>query len=210
MYSKLKKLADISAAIVLLLVLWPFCLIIAAAIRMDSKGPVFFKQKRMGRGGRPFTIFKFRTMRVEAVRDGRKLADVERMTKLGNFLRKTSLDEIPQLVNIVRGEMSFIGPRPLPLEYAGSYSAEQMRRHEVTPGLSGWAQVNGRNQIGWAEKFDYDLYYVDHLSFLLDLKILWLTLCTVAAAQDVNHSAMLTMPALTEEIQLANKGDHHA
>ena len=141
-----------------------------------------------------FEVYKFRTMRVETECDGKLLSDMERMTKVGSFLRKTSIDELPQLFNIIHGEMSFIGPRPLLVQYLEYYSPEQMRRHEVTPGISGWAQVNGRNAISWEEKFEYDVWYVDNQSFLLDLKIFWLTIYNVVKGKNVNNSQNDTMP----------------
>ena len=136
-------------------------------------------------------------MKIENEKDGRQLSDFERITKVGNFLRKTSIDELPQLFNIIKGDMSFIGPRPLLVQYLEHYSPEQMRRHEVTPGISGLAQVNGRNTISWNDKFKYDIWYVDHISFRLDMKILWLTIDNVLFRKDINNSDRNTMPYFT-------------
>ena len=177
-------------------------LLAAIAIKIeDPKGPVLFKQRRPGKDAKIFTVYKFRTMRVETERDGRPLSDMERITKVGAFLRKISIDELPQLFNIIRGEMSFIGPRPLLVEYLDYYTPEQMRRHEVMPGISGWAQVNGRNAISWEEKFKYDVWYVDNMSFLLDLKIVFLTIYNILKREGINNSKWDTMPLFTGSIQ---------
>lgn len=193
-----KRMMDFIFAIILLIILSPIILIAAMAIKIeDPKGPVLFKQKRPGKDTKIFEVYKFRTMKVETERDGRKLSDMERMTKIGLFLRKTSIDELPQLFNIICGEMSFIGPRPLLVQYIKYYSSEQMRRHKVTPGISGWAQVNGRNAISWEEKFEYDVWYIDNQSFLLDLKIFWLTIYNVINRKDINNSQGDTMPLFT-------------
>jgi undecaprenyl phosphate N,N'-diacetylbacillosamine 1-phosphate transferase len=199
MYKKyIKRILDFLFAIVLLIILSPIMLIAALAIKIeDPKGPVLFKQKRPGKDAKIFEVFKFRTMIVDTERDGRKLSDIERITKVGSFLRKTSIDELPQLFNIIRGEMSFIGPRPLLVEYLKFYSPEQMRRHEVRPGISGWAQVNGRNAISWEEKFQYDIWYVDNQSFFLDLKIFLLTIYSVLNKKGINNSTNDTMPFFT-------------
>lgn len=196
MYERyIKRILDFIFAVVLLIVLSPIMLLAAIAIKIeDPKGPVIFKQKRPGKDTKIFEVYKFRTMRVETECDGKLLSDMERMTKVGSFLRKTSIDELPQLFNIIHGEMSFIGPRPLLVQYLEYYSPEQMRRHEVTPGISGWAQVNGRNAISWEEKFEYDVWYVDNQSFLLDLKIFWLTIYNVVKGKNVNNSQNDTMP----------------
>jgi undecaprenyl phosphate N,N'-diacetylbacillosamine 1-phosphate transferase len=194
MYPIIKRILDIIFALILLIIVSPIMVIAAIAIKLESKGPVLFKQKRPGKNAKIFTVYKFRTMIVETKRDGKPLSDMERMTKVGSFLRKASIDELPQLFNILRGEMSFIGPRPLLVQYLEHYSLEQMRRHEVLPGISGWAQVNGRNQISWEDKFKYDVWYVDHISFLLDIKILWMTISNVLNRKDINNSQCDTMP----------------
>jgi lipopolysaccharide/colanic/teichoic acid biosynthesis glycosyltransferase len=197
-YPYIKRILDFIFAIILLVITSPVMLLAAIAIKLeDPKGPILFKQKRPGKNAKIFTVYKFRTMRVETEKDGRPLTDMERMTKVGSFLRKTSIDELPQLFNIIRGEMSFIGPRPLLVQYLELYTPEQMRRHEVTPGISGWAQVNGRNAISWEEKFKYDVWYVDNQSFLLDLKILFLTIFNVLKREGINNSQGDTMPYFT-------------
>ena len=167
-------------ALMMLIILSPVMLIAAMLIKSNNDGPVFFKQERPGLNGRIFTVYKFRTMSVKTCDDnGKELSDFERMSKVGNLLRKTSVDELPQLINIVRGEMSFIGPRPLLTEYLPLYTPEQMRRHEVRPGISGWAQVNGRNTLTWEEKFRYDVEYVDNMSVHMDIRILFMTVRNV-------------------------------
>lgn len=203
MYRKyIKRILDFIFAVVLLILLSPIMLLAAIAIKIeDPKGPVLFKQKRPGKNAKIFTVYKFRTMRVETEKDGRPLSDMERITKVGTFLRKTSIDELPQLFNIIRGEMSFIGPRPLLVEYLDYYTPEQMRRHEVMPGISGWAQVNGRNAISWEEKFKYDVWYVDNMSFLLDLKIVFMTIYNILKREGINNSKWDTMPLFTGQSQ---------
>jgi lipopolysaccharide/colanic/teichoic acid biosynthesis glycosyltransferase len=196
MYRKyVKRVLDFVFAVILLIITSPIMLLAAIAIKLeDPKGPVLFKQKRPGKNAKIFTVYKFRTMRVETEKDGKPLTDMERMTKVGSFLRKTSIDELPQLFNIIRGEMSFIGPRPLLVQYLEFYTPEQMRRHEVTPGISGWAQVNGRNAISWEEKFKLDIWYVDNQSLLVDFKILFMTIYNVLSRKGINNSQGDTMP----------------
>jgi lipopolysaccharide/colanic/teichoic acid biosynthesis glycosyltransferase len=203
MYRKyIKRILDFVFAVVLLVLLSPIMLLAAIAIKIeDPKGPVLFKQKRPGKDTKIFTVYKFRTMRVETEKEGRTLSDMERITKVGAFLRKTSIDELPQLFNIIRGEMSFIGPRPLLVEYLDYYTPEQMRRHEVMPGISGWAQVNGRNAISWEEKFKYDVWYVDNMSFLLDLKIVFMTIYNILKKEGINNSKWDTMPLFKGTVQ---------
>jgi undecaprenyl phosphate N,N'-diacetylbacillosamine 1-phosphate transferase len=152
-----------------------------------------FKQERPGKNGEIFTIYKIRTMSKVTHVNGIKLKDVERLTSIGRIIRKLSLDELPQLWNVVKGEMSFVGPRPLLPKYLPLYSSEQAKRHNVRPGITGWAQVNGRNTISWEEKFKYDVYYVDHISLLLDLKVLWLTVMKVLKREGINSSENITM-----------------
>lgn len=196
-YIIVKKILDFFFAAILLLLASPIMVLAAIAIKLESKGPVIFKQQRPGKNCTIFTVYKFRTMRVETEKNGKPLSDMERMTKVGSFLRKTSVDELPQLFNILRGEMSFIGPRPLLVQYLEHYTPEQMRRHEVTPGISGWAQVNGRNAIDWEERFKLDVWYVDHVSFLFDIKILYLTMKNVFSQKGINNSQGDTMPLFT-------------
>lgn len=164
------------------------------AIKAGSKGPAFFVQVRPGYKGKLFRIYKLRTMRTETVRDGRPLGDNERITRAGRIIRACSFDELPQLLNILKGDMSFIGPRPLLPAYLELYSKEQMRRHDVLPGISGWAQVNGRNGISWTEKFEKDVWYVDHISFALDMKIFFRTIANVLRHQGIDASDSDTMP----------------
>ena len=194
MYKFIKRAFDIALSAVILTVLSPVMLICAAAIKASDGGSVLFRQKRPGKDGKIFTVYKFRTMKEQtADENGNPLSDMERMTKTGSFLRKTSLDELPQFVNVLKGEMSFIGPRPLLCEYLELYSPEQMRRHEVRPGITGWAQVNGRNTITWEEKFAYDVYYVDNMSFVLDAKIVFKTVKNVLLHSGINSGEANTM-----------------
>lgn len=199
MYRKhIKRILDFIFAIILLIILLPIMLIVAGVLKIeDPKGPILFKQKRPGKDAKIFEVNKFRTMKVETEFNGKPLSDMERLTKVGSFLRKTSIDELPQIFNIIRGEMSFIGPRPLLVQYLEYYTPEQMRRHEVLPGISGWAQVNGRNAISWEEKFEYDVWYVDNMSMILDIKILWLTIFKVLNRKDINSSENNTMEKFT-------------
>ncbi|MDR9768917.1 sugar transferase [Acetomicrobium sp.] len=169
MYEKyIKGLLDFLFAILLLVILSPIMLAAAIIIKMeDPGGPILFKQERVGKDNKIFTLYKFRTMIVETEKNGVKLSDADRLLKFGNTLRKLSIDELPQLFNIIKGEMSFIGPRPLPVVYLPYYTDEELHRHDVRPGVSGWAQVNGRNYLSWEEKFRYDLEYVNNVSFLI-------------------------------------------
>ncbi len=189
---------DFLVAVILLTVLSPLMLLAATLIAVNRDGPILFKQKRPGKDGKIFTVYKFRTMSTALIdRNGKELSDFERMTRIGKILRKTSIDELPQLFNIIKGDMSFIGPRPLLTEYLGLYSPEQMRRHEVLPGISGWAQVNGRNTLTWEQKFAYDIYYVDHYSFLMDMKIFFKTVENVLRQDGINSGNDNTMKKFT-------------
>lgn len=192
-YLPLKRFLDLLFAVILGI---PASLIIAAcyvAIKLETKGPVFFVQERPGKDSKPFKLYKLRSMIVETERDGKPLSDFERMTKSGRIIRKLSFDELPQIWNILRGDMSFIGPRPLLTRYLSRYTPEQARRHEVRPGISGWAQVNGRNELTWEQKFENDVWYVDHLSFALDAKIFWRTIVNVLKREGINAGADETM-----------------
>ena len=194
MYKYIKRSLDLITALFLVIILSPIMLIAAILIAVNRDGPILFKQERPGIDGKIFTVNKFRTMStVLRDKNGNELSDFDRMTKIGNILRKTSIDELPQLFNIIKGEMSFIGPRPLLKEYLELYSPEQMRRHEVLPGISGWAQVNGRNTLTWEEKFAYDVYYVDHYSFKMDLKIFIKTIENVVSQDGINSNSENTM-----------------
>ena len=194
MYKYIKRSLDLITALFLVIILSPIMLIAAILIAVNRDGPILFKQERPGKDGKIFTVNKFRTMSTK-LRDknGNELSDFDRKKKIGNILRKTSIDELPQLFNIIKGEMSFIGPRPLLKEYLELYSPEQMRRHEVLPGISGWAQVNGRNTLTWEEKFAYDVYYVDHYSFKMDLKIFIKTIENVVSQDGINSNSENTM-----------------
>ena len=189
----MKRAFDIVAALVALIVLLPLQLVTALIVRAHLGRPVLFRQTRIGRGGEPFTIHKFRTMRDARDANGRLIPDAERLTNIGRLLRRLSLDELPELWNILRGEMSVVGPRPLLPEYMSLYSPEQHRRHEVRPGLTGWAQVNGRNSLTWEDRFKLDVWYVDHQSFLLDLKIIFLTIFHVFHGGGISHAGHATM-----------------
>ncbi|ARA93329.1 hypothetical protein AWN76_009245 [Rhodothermaceae bacterium RA] len=183
-YRRLKRALDVAAAGLGLLALGPLLLLIAAAVRVDLGAPVLFRQRRPGRGERLFTLYKFRTMRGGEATG----PDAARLTRLGRFLRRTSLDELPQLVNVLRGEMSLVGPRPLLVRYLPHYTAEERRRHDVPPGLTGWAQIHGRNDLGWEERLALDVWYVDHASMSLDLRILARTLPAVLRGSGVHEA----------------------
>ncbi len=191
----LKRLIDVVASGVSLLLLVPVLVAVALLVWRQIGKPVLFWQTRPGKDGKPFRMVKFRTMRDAWDAEGKLLPDAERMTALGRFLRAASLDELPELWNVLKGDMSLVGPRPLLMQYLPLYSAEQARRHEVRPGITGWAQVNGRNAISWEKKFELDVWYVDHQSFWLDLKILWLTLWAVGRRDGIRHEGHATMPA---------------
>lgn len=193
MYKYIKRVLDFIMALLLIVISSPIMLVVAILILIQRDGPVLFKQERPGKDGKIFLLHKFRTMSTITEKDGRKLSDMERMSKLGSFLRKTSLDELPQFFDIISGKMSFIGPRPLVKSYLELYTPEQMRRHEVLPGISGWAQINGRNSISWEEKFELDVYYVDNMSFGLDVKIFFTTLKNVLLRVGINSSEENTM-----------------
>ena len=194
MYARFwKPLLDGMLAAMGLLLTLPLTLGATLALAIANGGKPFFTQRRPGRHGKPFTIYKFKTMNDRRGPDGELLPDADRLTPVGAFVRKTSLDELPQLLNVLRGELALVGPRPLLMEYLPLYSARQARRHEVRPGITGWAQVNGRNAISWPEKFELDVWYVDHISFLLDIKILWMTVLNVVRAKDISAQGHVTV-----------------
>lgn len=198
MYRIFKRVADFLLALAMLTVLSPLMVAAALLIKINRDGPVLFCQERPGLNGKVFTVYKFRTMSVKTHDvNGRELADFERMSKIGNILRKTSVDELPQLINIIRGDMSFIGPRPLLVEYLPLYTPEQMRRHEVRPGISGLAQVNGRNAISWEEKFRLDVEYVDTVSLKTDIHIFFKTIANVLKQDGINSAENNTMEKFT-------------
>ncbi|PKR80294.1 lipid carrier--UDP-N-acetylgalactosaminyltransferase [Brumimicrobium salinarum] len=191
--SILKPLFDFFAAFIGFLILSPIFLIITLLLIFANNGKPFFFQKRPGKNERIFKVIKFKTMNDKKDKQGNLLPDYLRLTKTGSFIRKTSLDEIPQLLNVIKGDMSLIGPRPLLVEYLPLYNEEQKRRHEIKPGITGWAQINGRNAISWQKKFEYDVYYINHLSFWLDLKIILLTLKKVFVREGISQDGQATM-----------------
>jgi len=193
----IKYALDIFGAAVGLIIFSPFFIVMALLIRREMGSPVLFRQMRPGLHGKPFQMVKFRTMRDTIDADGDPLPDAERLTRLGRFLRSSSLDELPELWNVLKGEMSLVGPRPLLMEYLPLYSPAQARRHEVRPGVTGWAQVNGRNAISWCEKFALDVWYVENRSLRLDLKIIWLTIRKVIKRDGISASGEATMPKFT-------------
>lgn len=193
----IKRLFDIAAATLGLLLLSPVMVIVAWLIRRKLGSPVLFHQIRPGLNGKPYGMVKFRTMRDAVDSKGNPLPDSERMTPFGSFLRSSSLDELPELWNVLKGDMSLVGPRPLLMEYLPLYSAEQYRRHEVRPGVTGWAQVNGRNALSWEERFKLDVWYVDNRSFWLDLKIVFRTIKKVVARDGINAAGEVTMSKFT-------------
>ncbi|MGQ9542135.1 MAG: sugar transferase [Armatimonadota bacterium] len=190
----LKRLMDLCLASVALVLLALPMLVIALLVRLSLGSPVLFRQQRAGLHGKPFTLIKFRTMRDARDERGKLLPDEVRLTRFGKWLRHTSLDELPELLNVLKGEMSLVGPRPLLLEYLPRYSAQQARRHEVKPGITGWAQVNGRNALSWEERFRLDVWYVDNWNLWLDVKILLLTLWKVLKREGISAEGSATMP----------------
>jgi len=188
-----KRPLDFVLSLGAIIILSPILLLIALLVRIKLGSPVIFKQQRPGMNEKIFTLYKFRTMTDERDEKGELLPDEMRLTDFGKFLRASSLDELPELFNILKGDMSIVGPRPLLIEYLPLYNAHQRRRHEVRPGLTGWAQVNGRNAISWEEKFNYDVEYVDNLSFFLDVKIIFLTIMKVLKREGINQEGRATM-----------------
>lgn len=193
----MKRLFDIGLSVVGLVLLALPIAVLVLLVRIKLGSPVFFVQKRPGLQGRPFQMFKFRTMTDQLGPDGLLLPDSERLTPFGRWLRATSLDELPELWNVLKGDMSLVGPRPLLMEYLPRYSPEQARRHEVRPGITGWAQVNGRNSLSWEDKFKLDVWYVDHQSVWLDIKIIWMTLKKVIVREGISAEGEATMPKFT-------------
>lgn len=189
----LKRFIDLIVSLVAFSLLLPLFIVVTALLYIANQGKPFFVQQRPGKNGRIFWLVKFKTMNDRKDAVGNLLSDAERLTSVGKFIRKTSLDEIPQLINVIKGEMSLIGPRPLLVEYLPLYNDTQKRRHNVRPGITGWAQVNGRNAIGWKEKFELDVWYVDNMSFLLDCKIIIFTLLKVVKSEGVSQQGHVTM-----------------
>jgi lipopolysaccharide/colanic/teichoic acid biosynthesis glycosyltransferase len=183
-----KPIFDFFISFLVLLAVSPVIVIVAIALMIQNNGTPFFLQTRPGKKKKPFRIIKFKTMTDQRGVTGELLPDNDRMTNLGRIIRKLSIDELPQLINVIKGDMSLVGPRPLLFKYIPLYSVEQMRRHGVRPGITGWAQVNGRNSISWTKKFELDIYYVDHLNFFMDVKIIWLTLLKVLKREGINQT----------------------
>ena len=188
-----KIIFDFLLAFLLIIIFSPIYIVISVLIFLKMGSPILFRQQRPGYKEKIFSIYKFRTMTNEKDINGKLLADESRLVGLGKFIRSSSLDELPQLFNVLKGEMSFVGPRPLLIEYLSLYNDRQKNRHNVRPGITGWAQVNGRNAISWEQKFDYDVWYVKHQSFLLDIKILWMTFLKVIKRSDISSSSCITM-----------------
>ncbi|GAA4459473.1 sugar transferase [Nemorincola caseinilytica] len=198
MYRNLiKPLADVLIALVAFIVLFPVFLTVVILLAIANGGKPFFTQPRPGRHGRVFRVIKFKTMNDRKDANGELLSDAERLTPIGSFVRKTSLDEIPQLLNVIKGDMSLIGPRPLLVEYLPLYNETQKRRHEVRPGITGWAQVNGRNAISWEQKFAYDVWYVDNLGPALDIRIIFMTIRNVVRSEGISSATSATMEKFT-------------
>lgn len=192
-YPFIKRCIDITASLGGLIFLSPVLLVLAVFVRRKLGSPVLFRQQRPGLNGKIFTMYKFRTMTDKRDGEGNLLPDEDRLPSFGRFLRSTSLDELPELINVLKGDMSLVGPRPLLVQYLARYSDFQARRHEVRPGITGWAQVNGRNAISWEEKFSLDVWYVDNASFSLDLKILWMTMLKIMKREGISQEGQATM-----------------
>ena len=202
MYRKyFKRLLDLICSLGFILCFWWLYILVAILVKRKLGSPVIFKQQRPGLNGKIFTMFKFRSMTDAKDKDGKLLSDAERLPRFGKLLRATSLDEIPEFINVLKGDMSLIGPRPLLVEYLERYNDEQKRRHEVKPGVTGWAQVNGRNAISWEEKFKYDVEYVDKLNFLLDMKIVFLTIKKIVVKEGISQEGNATMEKFTGEVK---------
>ena len=188
-----KRLFDITLSLILIILFSPLYIIVSLLILIKMGSPILFRQKRPGLKEKIFSIYKFRTMTNEVDENGELLPDEKRLVGIGKFIRSTSLDELPQIFNVLKGDMSFVGPRPLLIEYLPFYNEKQKKRHNVRPGITGWAQVNGRNAISWEQKFEYDVWYVEHQSFWLDIKILWLTFLKVVKRSDISSDTSATM-----------------
>lgn len=191
-----KRLIDFTIVFIALLIIWPILLLITIWLHFANKGAgAFFTQERPGKYGKIFKVIKFKTMTDERDENGKLLPDAQRLTKVGKFVRSTSIDELPQLINVLKGDMALIGPRPLLVKYLPLYSEEQARRHEVRPGMTGWAQCNGRNAISWTNKFELDVWYVDHCTLWTDIKIIWITIMKVLKRADISQDGQATMEA---------------
>jgi sugar transferase EpsL len=196
-YQFIKSIFDWITSILLIVLLAPIILLLSILIKLKLGSPIIFKQVRPGKHGKLYTMYKFRTMTNACDERGNLLPNEQRLTKFGRFLRSTSLDELPELINVLKADMALVGPRPLLPEYLALYNQQQARRHEVKPGITGWAQINGRNAISWDEKFKLDIWYVDNANFWLDMKILFLTIYKVFARQNINSAQHVTMPKFT-------------
>ena len=192
-----KRLLDLSLAVLALVLLSPVFVLVMLLVRIKLGAPVFFRQRRPGLGGAPFILFKFRTMNDARDGQGHLLSDGERLTRFGQFLRSSSLDELPELINVLKRDMSLVGPRPLLLKYLELYTPEQFRRHDVLPGITGWAQINGRNALSWAQKFEMDIWYVEHRSFRLDVRILALTFLKIIRREGISQPGHATAEEFT-------------
>ncbi len=191
-----KRIIDFTIVFISLLIIWPILLLITIWLHFANKGAgAFFTQERPGKDGKIFKVIKFKTMTDERDENGKLLPDAQRLTKVGKFVRSTSIDELPQLINVLKGDMALIGPRPLLVKYLPLYSEEQARRHEVRPGMTGWAQCNGRNAISWTKKFELDVWYVDHCTLWTDIKIIWITIMKVLKRADISQDGQATMEA---------------
>ena len=191
-----KRIIDFTIVFIALLIIWPILLIITIWLHFANKGAgAFFTQERPGKNGKIFKVIKYKTMTDERDENGNLLPDIKRLTKVGKFVRSTSIDELPQLINVLKGDMALIGPRPLLVQYLPLYSKEQARRHEVRPGITGWAQCNGRNAISWTKKFELDVWYVDHCTLWTDIKIIWITIMKVLKRADISQEGQATMEA---------------
>lgn len=191
-----KRIIDFTIVFIALLIIWPILLIITIWLHFANKGAgAFFTQERPGKDGKIFKVIKYKTMTDERDENGNLLPDAQRLTKVGKFVRSTSIDELPQLINVLKGDMALIGPRPLLVQYLPLYSKEQARRHEVRPGITGWAQCNGRNAISWTKKFELDVWYVDNCTLWTDIKIIWITIMKVLKRADISQEGQATMEA---------------
>ena len=191
-----KRIIDFTIVFIALLIIWPILLVITIWLHFANKGAgAFFTQERPGKDGKIFKVIKYKTMTDERDENGNLLPDAQRLTKVGRFVRSTSIDELPQLINVLKGDMALIGPRPLLVKYLPLYSKEQARRHEVRPGITGWAQCNGRNAISWTKKFELDVWYVDHCTLWTDIKIIWITIMKVLKRADISQEGQATMEA---------------
>lgn len=197
----IKRLFDLFASLLVFLLLFPFIFFIFILLLIVNQGAPIFVQVRPGKNNKVFKLLKFKTMSDKRDAEGKLLPDKDRLTGIGRFIRSTSMDELPQLINVLKGDMSLVGPRPLLVKYLPLYTPEQARRHEVRPGITGWTQVSGRNSLSWEEKFKLDVWYVDHLSFALDIKILWLTLIKVLKREGINQAGQATMEAFKGNLE---------